>query len=265
MCHTRTGRSSTRAATIRSPSGDHQNPRRRSISSAAANSATPQCTSGSGSDASSRSSDPSAPTTRREPSDTYAIRAPAGSGRGSNGSGTPTSILRAPPSSRSARNRWPSIANADTVSARSAAWSVTPVSDSRRRSRRSRSSADRCSSSPVAGSNTSRSSPVATSSTQRHPTGSSPDRDRRKATRAPSSATANVRGRPRLNRRVRAYWRGKDSVGNGSSVTGRLLEVGSGDRPVTAGRDRGMVRAQDRCARGGEGGTWMTSGPTASS
>ena len=40
-----------------------------------------------------------------------------------------------------------------------------------------------------------------------------PDAERTKSTEEPSSETWNERGRPRLNRRVRAFWRGKVSWG----------------------------------------------------
>ena len=48
------------------------------------------------------------------------------------------------------------------------------------------------------GSKTKRSVLEATSKTQRQPTGSSLARERRNATRDPSSATVNVRGRPNV-------------------------------------------------------------------
>jgi hypothetical protein len=63
MYQMRMGRLSTLAASKAEPSGAHQKPRYRSISSAATNSATPHTTSGSSSPASNRS--PSASDVRR--------------------------------------------------------------------------------------------------------------------------------------------------------------------------------------------------------
>ena len=108
MCHSCTPDSSTRAASNDSPSGAHQKPRWRPISSAATNSATPQLTPDSA--ISSRSFGPSLLTTRSVPLLAYAIVRPVGSSRGSK-TGPPTassrtvpplSSLRAPTKSRPA-------------------------------------------------------------------------------------------------------------------------------------------------------------------
>ena len=69
----------------------------------------------------------------------------------------------------------------------------------RSRSRRSRSSSEMRSSPSISGPKTNRSwARVDVEDPEVQPTGSSPDRDRRNATREPSSATMNVRGRPNV-------------------------------------------------------------------
>src|SRR6185437_6358233 len=89
-----------------------------------------------------------------------------------------------------------------------------PAAVSLTRSRRARSSGGRFpSSAPSArGSATIRSCPVAASASHRQVTGSSPARDRKKVTRAPSGDTSNARGTPSVNLRVRACCLGKLSV-----------------------------------------------------
>jgi hypothetical protein len=64
MCQRRTARRSVNATSRRVPSGDHQYPRARPISSAAMNSASPQARSGPSGSASAWSFVPSTPTTR---------------------------------------------------------------------------------------------------------------------------------------------------------------------------------------------------------
>ena len=77
MCQTSTSRSSTCAAASFEPSGDHQWPRKRRISSAATNSARPQDVSGASGEASSRTP-PSMSRTYRAPSTTNAMCSPSG-------------------------------------------------------------------------------------------------------------------------------------------------------------------------------------------
>ena len=155
-------------------------------------------------------------TTRRAPSQTYATRWPAGSGRGSSaGDRAPT--CRGPVSAwseRLATYTCPASANAAMVRPVSVANATMPPACSRVRSRRAFSGAGTSPSVAfrVAGSATSRSFPLPTSSTHRQFSGSVPPWLRRKATRLPSGEIWNERGAPRVNRCVRACCRGKLSV-----------------------------------------------------
>ena len=81
MCHTGTGDTSTRSVISASPSGDHQSPRVRWISSASTNAARPHVTFGSSSAARIRSR-PWRSTTCTAPPLTYATSRPVGSGAG---------------------------------------------------------------------------------------------------------------------------------------------------------------------------------------
>ena len=104
-----------RRRAARLPSGAHQNPRARSISSAAMNSATPQRTSRSSSVASTRAvAASSSSATQSDRPSTQATRRPAGSGRGSI-TGPGTGWSRPVPRARSATTSCPARAPTATV------------------------------------------------------------------------------------------------------------------------------------------------------
>ena len=109
MCHTSTGATSTRHATIVEPSGLHQNPRKRRISSAAMNSALPHDTVSVASDASTVAV-PSASVSTSSSPRTNAIRRPSGDGCGSN-TGPSTATSRVEPDPRSVTNSCPPNVN----------------------------------------------------------------------------------------------------------------------------------------------------------
>ena len=117
------------------------------------------------------------------------------------------------PVARSTRKTLPDTVNTAVVQPWSVSYEVMPSADSRRRSRTARSASER---SDLAlsslGSTMSRSRPVFESHAQRQVTGSLPLFDRAKNTVEWSGLIRRSRGSPREKRRVRAYWRGKESV-----------------------------------------------------
>ncbi len=198
MCHRCTGETSTRATSRREPSGDHQYPFWRPISSAATNSASPYVTLSSSGAASTRGAAPSTEATCNAPRSTYAMDVPVGSRCGSMAT-PPVGISVSTCVSRSTTYRRPARSKSARRRARSAEKRTMPPEDSRARSRRARSSAG-ISPAPlsptVVASTTSRSVPLATSSTQRQVAWSAPLRVRRNATRLPSAEIAKFRGTP---------------------------------------------------------------------
>ncbi|GAA1323939.1 hypothetical protein GCM10009647_059150 [Streptomyces sanglieri] len=153
-------------------------------------------------------------TTRSAPPDTYAISVPSGEGRGST-TGPAVRIRRGGlPSVRTTRSS-PSSAKAASRTCASVAYDTTPDEVSPARSRRISSSGG--TRSPAvsprqapSGSASSRSAP--SSYSQSRLTGSVPEVDRRKSTRAPSGETVKPRGTPSENRWVRPNCSGNPSV-----------------------------------------------------
>ena len=91
-------------------------------------------------------------------------------------------------------------------------------------------------------------SPGSTSSTQRQLTGSSAAAaTRANTTRRPSGDTVMLRGSPRVNRRVRAYWRGKVSLGHRCAI-GRGRSASSRRRQRRLDEDLGVGSGLPRSA-----------------
>jgi hypothetical protein len=140
---------------------------------------------------------------------------PSGERRGST-TGVGVLSSAAVPVRRSVVKSRPDSVKTACSTAVSVAYPTMPADPSRLRSRRARSSGDSSSEAP---SRRPRGSAAAYSRGPCGPDGSRtqsrldrsvPSRERRKTTREPSGATVNARGAPRVNRWVRAYWRGKE-------------------------------------------------------
>ena len=171
---------------------------------------------------------------------TNAMRSPAGESLASYTpaatSGTDTSPVR-----RSTNTICPPSTVTAFVTSASHEYVTTPEAPSRARSRRRFSSSVR---SPVKGiergSRTSRSCAESTSRTHSMLTGSLPPAERAKTTRCPSGETVKLRGSPRVNRWVRACWRGNVSVMPGAARRQRRGRPWCRRTRVRTSRDRVM-------------------------
>ena len=208
MCHLATSATSTRVTASFVPSGLHQYPLVRRISSAATNSALPQLTVDLSPMSNWRpASDPSAGATCKFCPSTNATDAPSGDMRGSKAPVDP-STTETVPAEVSQSMSSPARLKATREPSAFTEYEVIPPALSRRRSRRARSASGNCSMpSPPSrrGSATSLSCDVSKSSFHNRFTGSSGPALRRNNTDEPSEVMAKLRGAPRVNRCVRAF------------------------------------------------------------